>query len=69
MSRRKRQFQKVIRQAGDVSKIIPGGANGKGEYLTKVVIEGKLPFRAEFGTRCSEPMTAEKQSKVRGWAK
>lgn len=74
MSRRKLQWQKIVRQAGgNLDKVIPRNSRAKGEWLTKCEpIQGKsyVPSLGEGqDNQCSVGMTPDKEKKIRSWLK
>lgn len=71
MSRRSLQWKERARQSGDVNKIIPTGAKGRGEWLTNVAYD--LPNAPARGTgegnQCTAPISTRKEQLVRQWAR
>lgn len=73
MSQRKRQWIKIVRQAGgNLEKIMPRNVKGSGTWLTKADIEGKLLTPSPgtgAGRQVTVGMTPEKERKIRAWIK
>lgn len=73
MGRRKVQWKYNAGKVGGVDKLIPQGAKGTGEWLTKGEIPGRtlpMPSRGSTeGRTCTKPMGTRKEQLVRQWAK
>jgi len=60
MSRRKLQWLKRLEQSGDnLEKLIPRSTKGKGRWI--------LGESGNIGSRVTEPMSAEKEDRIRRW--
>lgn len=73
MSRRKLQWIRRVRQAGNVDKVIPSPAKGEGLYLTKMVEDipgfNRPGVGMGEGNTVTEPMSSRKEELVRRWTK